>query len=478
MNKEKNLSLKISERNPELAIISRAIASSDNLVRKVDSLVKENRKLKQKYRSLSQSAVRVKQLYEEERDMCLKTLNKNTELKNKITGLIDQNLELEHSRINMHLTHSQAIAELEMKYHQEIKKTNTVLKELVFLCKDWTEVDHKSKGALRQAIDLLDKRGVEVNTIKLDKQKKKVKGRQKKGGDAMNISYETCGRIFEEVNLFKPDRFVYTRESFTKVEPPNKTEIGIQVEPTPKKMLISTATNTEIKLYFDKSTTYTSSTTNKSISTECLIKKVDVGTVFPDLTALSIANIFEEMIIETPRLLSPVPESTIAISQSTQTMPITSETKEPCAIALVSNGMKTRTISTNTKLKNVRQPFNDCFKPQIVTYDVKEEEFENQVNTLTLTSEQEINPQLTQLWRILGKLLIQLIGNEEICNSNATFSAGKKRQQIQKLIEASSCPQQDLGKEFHYVSKDNRTESNNIEKNNFEKDGNVFFNFM
>lgn len=469
MNKGKNVSLKISERNPELAIISRAIASSDNLVRKVDSLVKENRKLKQKYRSLSQSAVRVKQLYEEERDMCLKTLNKNTELKNNITALVDQNLELEHSRINMHLTHSQAIAELEMKYHQEIKKTNTVLKELVFLCKDWTEVDHKSKGALRQAIDLLDKRGVEVNTIKLDKQKKKIKGRQKKGGDAMNISYEPCGRIFEEINLFERDRFVYTSESLTKVEPPNKTEIGIQVEP--KK--ISTATNTEKTLYFDKSTTYTSSTTNKSISTECLIKKVDVGTIFPDFTALSIANIFEEMIIETPRLLSPVPESAIVISQSTQTMPITSETKEPCAIALVSNGMKTRTKSTNTKLKNVRKPFNDCFKPQ--TCDVKEEEFENQVNTLTLTSEQEINPQLTQLWRILGKLLFQLIGNGEICNSNATFSAGKRWQQIQKLIEARSCPQQDWEKKFHYVSEDNRTESSNIEKNNSEKYGNVFF---
>lgn len=474
MNKEKNLSLKISEQNPELAIISRAIASSDKLVRKVDSLVKENRKLKQKYRSLSQSAVRVKQLYEEERDMCLKTISKNTELKNKITGLIDQNLELEHSRINMDFTHSQAIAALEMRYHQEIKKTNTVLKELVFLCKDWTEVDHKSKGALRQAIELLNKRGVEVNTIQLDKQKKKIKGRHKKGGEAMDISYEKCGRIFEEANLFKPDRFVYTRESFTKVEPPNKAEIGIQVEPSPKKMFISTATNTEIKLYFDKSTTYTSSTTNKSISTECLIKKVDVGTVFPDLTALSIENIFEEMIIETPRLLSPVPESTITISQSTQTMPISSKTKVPCAIALVSNGME----STNTKLKNVRKPFNDCFKPQIITYDVKEEEYENQLNTLTLTSEQEINSQLTQLWRILGKLFFQLIGNGEIFYSNATFSAEKRWQQIQKLIEAISCPQQDLGKEFHNVFKDNRTELNNIERNNFEKGGKVFFKFM
>lgn len=490
-NEEILVPFKMSGQNPELVILSQAIATSDDLVRKVQSLVQENRKLKQKYRSLSQSAVQVKHLYEQERDMCLKVKSQNTELKNKIAGLMGRNSQLDHSLINMQLTHSQAIAELEMKNNQETTKSNNILKDLIFQCKDWTEGDAKFKGAIRQAIDLLDKRGVDVEKLILTRPRSRRKGRQKKDEDSMSVSSETCSSIFEDIET---NQFPDTSDSLMAVSFSDKTEIKIRVQPTiADKVFISTETNTETKTYCDKSTTYISSTTTRGVSTEGFIKTFDVGTIFPEPTTLSIKEIFKEMIIDMPRLLSPLPEDVLAISWATQTIPVATETRGvSCQIDSVPNPIKTRTVSTHTRLKNIRKPIGYCESPPKVCHNIKKEAFENQFETLVATSEHEINPQLTQLWIILGKLLFGLIGNGQIFNnSTTTASLGQTWQQIQEiseLIEARTLQRQELREAYlrQHVSKGIRIEeSNEGGKNSFEREvdddqGKFFFihNFM
>lgn len=480
-NEEIRVPFKMSGRNPELPILSQAIANSDDLVRKVQTLALENRKLKQKYRSLSQSAVQVKQLYEQERDVCVRVRSQNTELKNKISGLIGRNSELEHSRINMQLTHSQAMAELEMKNCQEATKSNNILKDLVFQCKDWAEGDVKFKGTLRQAIDLLDKRGVDVEKLILTRPRSRRKGRQKKDDDSMSvISSETCSTIFEEIEpIHLPD----TTEPFMEeAKICEETQIEVQVESPPEKIFVTTGTNTETKTYCDKSTTYISSMTTRGVSTECFIKKVDVGTTFPEPVTLSIEEILREMMIETPRMLSPIPDDTPAISQATQTISFTTESKSvSCDINSVTKPVKTRTVTTHTRLKNIRKPIGYLASTSKVCCNIKKEVFENQFEATIATSEQEINPQLTQLWIVLGKLLFGLIGNGQIFNnSTATASLGQTWQQIQdisELIEARTLQQQELRKAYlrQHVSEGIRTETNGIGKNSFERGKNFIF---
>lgn len=466
-NKDVGLPFKMYGKNLELAILSQAIVNSDDLVQKVNSLVQENRRLKQKYKSLSHSAVQVKQLYEQERDMCLKTRSQNTELKNKIAGLIARNKELDHFRINMQLTHAQAIAELEMKNHQESIMSNNILKELVFQCKLWSEGDPKLKGVLRQAIDLLDKKGVDVDKFKLDKSKGRSKGRQKKDDELMNIQPVVCSTDFEKI---EPVQFLDMQESLMKVKVFDKTDIGAQIEQKTEKDFCSIATNTEKKTYCDKSTAYTCSTITRGVSTENFIKKIDVGTNFPDLTTLSIADILKEMIIETPLLLSPISDAASTISQPTQTMSIISN--QPDFSSKILNRIKTRTKSTYTRLKNIRKPIDYCLSPQNVSKNIKIEALENKFDTLNVTSEQDINPHLTQLWIILGKLLFGLIGNGQIFNnSTATVNVGKtwqKIQEISELIEGRSSQHQEFKKAYNNVVKGIETRSNCTNKKSFE----------
>ncbi|XP_063697803.1 uncharacterized protein LOC134828746 [Culicoides brevitarsis] len=369
----------------ELAVLSHAIANTDELLQKIQALHHENRKLKQKYRSLSQSAVQVKQLYEQERDMVYKIMCQNTEIKNKIANLTRINSELEHSRINMQLTHSQAIAETELKNVNEVKVLNTILKDLVIQCKDWSEGDTKFKSALRQAVDMLEQKGVCIEKSKLIK-----KSRQKSGDNFYTFDCDT-DMDGDETNIVKS---LEKKQNLTCV----KSEIP--------KAYLSVETNTEIKSFCDKSTTYTSSTTTRGVSTDCLVKKVDVGTTFPEIQTKNVSDIFREMIIDIPRLLSPISDKILTVDQSTHVEQIPFE-------------------GTSKSVENISTQTDNNYSK--INMENTSNEFLGKLS----------GAHLSQLWISLGQLLFDLIQDGKICKNSGENEERAWRQvkELSNLIE-------------------------------------------
>lgn len=434
MDEEIFVPFKAAGSSSELSLIANSIANTDELVRRIQLLTEENQKLKLKYKSLNQSAKQVKDLYEQERTTGLELNSKHKQLSALISDLRERNRRLEHVQVNMKLTHEQAIAEVEAKVKLEHDKCNHVFKELVLQCQE-LDTDFKFKLILKQAVDVLINRGVEINKERFYSKNRRRK-RKKHNGSSTNGSICSGSDSFDPeessfdafpdnvsvisvIDEIKP-KSMDTESELSTEQRKTFNSIAINTEPCIEKTLISVETNTEIKTFTDKSTSYTNSTTTRGTST--FVETVNVSTNFPEVHLLpNITDILNEMIFDMPPLLEPIDDLPLKTrsSQTDKTLQQSPQSKR-----------KTRSYGVNTILENIRRPLdynNDTTFDRIK----KEDPF----GVLSTIQSDNLNPQLTCLWALLGQMIFRVIGNGQVFEPTLSSNVEQTWEQIRELQE-------------------------------------------
>lgn len=239
------------------ALIAGQIAKTNILVKQIKSLSNENIMLKEKMKQLKESAKQVKILYE---NKCKENLSVNKSLLEKeaqLNLLRKKNSDLEHSQINSQLAHTQLIAELE------------------------TKTCHCTSAKAMKNID----------TIALE--------------DCLKLFISFTKRI--ESNSLEVPSFISTKHNISLSSDSDDLDIGKQKEISEIEDL-STVKPLEISLDKNKECQENSQSTqpldekphSETQDTDATEQKLDIN--------LEINSIFQEMIFEIPRLLSPLQE--------------------------------------------------------------------------------------------------------------------------------------------------------------------------
>lgn len=180
MEDEFYIPLKNTSTATQYSLIASQIANTDELVSKIRDQAAEVVKLKVKMRSLKDSAMHVKGLYEikccENKQLELKI----NELQDNIQFYKMQCFELEHTKVNSELSYKQAFAEFENKYTSNAEYCVDIVQELIGKCKDslkLTPMDTELSSTLDKILSTLTNYKQNFNStekLALGKRKKKA----------------------------------------------------------------------------------------------------------------------------------------------------------------------------------------------------------------------------------------------------------------------------------------------------------------
>lgn len=407
---------KVSSANMEslnLNILSNRIKDNDFCVKELNREKDENIKLKQDLLSMKESAMQMKELYELELKKNQDFFNIRNGLESEINSFKQKISQIEDERINAIELNKQTIAGLE----DEINSSKSKKK-------------NKSLNVYKQFLnlgDILHENGLLVGSVKkrfthfLDFFKDE-------GLDVakyQNMPKSPKKKIIQtriEVSPMTPKRRIALRKDSKSDQSTQSPEVSIKYF-TPSKNTTPTKTVSSGIQTSDQSSMTYFSTTTRGTSTSTFIQKVDVCTMFPEVLPISFEEIFTETIVRLP-LLSPIDEI-LCLAKEMET-----QTGEQIIIK------EMKDAETITNLSNIRKKIDYCKKripsPNSFMFEnLKKESISPSVSMNNLDSFTEpfaLNPQLANLWSLLGHSIFSIIGNGRIADHDKIL-------QIHKAIE-------------------------------------------
>lgn len=300
MHEETDLLQDICSNNASQVLLLRQLASSDDLIQKIIILQEDNSRIKRKMRSLKESALQVKQLYDEQYKKNNYICRKFSDLDSQVSLLKKRNIELEHSRINDQLVYSQAIAEIEAKLGTDNEQLMLMLKAMITFNK--TQASPVANPIYREYIKTMsnflhsknDNLSIE-NQLLLELKRK----RRRKEGNAVHIIHHCNDTTLESNNVYRNDSKLYFKDSeylkkagnhSDESEPDinystkQKMDAEVQVDLFPNLQCYSLNENIQFSI----------SNSVFGTNNEAKNKPIDL--------------IFQEMIFDVPKLLSPICE--------------------------------------------------------------------------------------------------------------------------------------------------------------------------
>lgn len=420
---------KISTVNMEslnLNILSNRIKDNDFCVKELNREKDENLKLKQDLLSMKESAMQMKELYELELKKNQDFFNIRNGLELEVNSFKQQIAQIEDERINTIELNKQTIAGLE----DEINSSKSKKK-------------NKSLSVYKQFLnfgDILHENGLLVGSVK----KRFIHFFDFFKDEGLDVSkYQNMPKspkkkIIQtkiEVSPMTPKRRIALRKDSKSDQSTQSPEIQIKYF-TPSKNTTPTKTVSSGVQTSDQSSMTYFSTTTRGTSTSTFIQKVDVCTMFPEVLPISFEEIFTETIVRLP-LLSPIDEILcLAKEMETQT-----------GEQIINREMKD--AETITNLSNIRKKIDYCKKRIPSPHSFMFENFKkesispsNSMNNLdSFTEPFALNPQLANLWSLLGHSIFSIIGNGRIADHDKIL-------QIHKAIE-NEARKEDSNKNSH-----------------------------
>lgn len=397
-----------------LNILSNRIKDNDYCVKELNRERGENLRIKQDLLSMKESAMQMKELYELELKKNEDFFNIQNELNSEVNSLKKQMSQIEDERINAIELNKQTIAGLEgeisSRKSKKKDKSSSVYKQFL----NFGDILHENgllvgsvKKRFNHFLDFFKEEGLDV--VKYENMPKSPKN--KIVPSKVELSPMTPKRRIALRKDAKSDQSTQSPEIPIKYFTPSKNV-------TPTKTTVSSGIQTS-----DQSSMTYFSTTTRGTSTSTFIQKVDVCTMFPEVLPISFEEIFTETIVRLP-LLSPINEILcLAKEMETQT-----------GEQIIRKEMKD--AETITTLSNIRKKIDYCKKrissPHSFMYEnLKKESISpsNSMNNLdTFTEPFALNPQLANLWSLLGHSIFSIIGNGRIADHDKIL-------QIHKAIE-------------------------------------------
>lgn len=420
---------KVSSVNMEslnLNILSNRIKDNDFCVKELNREKDENIKLKQDLLSMKESAMQMKELYELELKKNQDFFNIRNGLELEVNSFKQKIAQIEDERINAIELNKQTIAGLE----DEINS-----------CK--SKKKNKSLSVYKQFLnfgDILHENGLLVGSVK----KRFTHFFDFFKDEGLDISkYQNMPKspkkkIIQtkiELSPMTPKRRIALRKDSKSDQSTQSPEIQIKYF-TPSKNTTPTKTVSSGVQTSDQSSMTYFSTTTRGTSTSTFIQKVDVCTMFPEVLPISFEEIFTETIVRLP-LLSPIDEILcLAKEMETQTGEL-----------IINKEMKD--AETITNLSNIRKKIDYCKKRIPSPHSFMFENFKkesispsNSMNNLdSFTEPFALNPQLANLWSLLGHSIFSIIGNGRIADHDKIL-------QIHKAIE-NEARKEDSNKNSH-----------------------------
>lgn len=420
---------KVSSTNMEslnLNILSNRIKDNDFCVKELNREKDENIKLKQDLLSMKESAMQMKELYELELKKNQDFFNIRNGLESEVNSFKQKIAQIEDERINAIELNKQTIAGLE----DEINSSKSKKK-------------NKSLSVFKQFLnfgDILHENGLLVGSVKkrfthfLDFFKDEGLDVEK----YQNMPKSPKKKIIQtkiEVSPMTPKRRIALRKDSKSDQSTQSPEIPIKYF-TPSKNTTPTKTVSSGVQTSDQSSMTYFSTTTRGTSTSTFIQKVDVCTMFPEVLPISFEEIFTETIVRLP-LLSPIDEI-LCLAKEMET-----QTGEQMIIK------EMKDAETITNLSNIRKKIDYCKKripsPHSFMFEnLKKESISpsNSMNNLdSFTEPFALNPQLANLWSLLGHSIFSIIGNGRIADHDKIL-------QIHKAIE-NEARKEDSNKNSH-----------------------------
>uniref|UniRef100_A0A1Q3F0M5 Putative actin cytoskeleton-regulatory complex protein pan1 n=1 Tax=Culex tarsalis TaxID=7177 RepID=A0A1Q3F0M5_CULTA len=377
----------------DLNVIANTLASADALIRQIKAQQEENGALKEKITSLRSSALQIKQLYEAELGKNRGTADRERDYIRQVGELEARTRDAENARVNAELREKETVAELERKLEASQER-----------------YDGLAGDALRNAVLLAESGLLPVDQQPRLRELRSYWQTQVQNGVTLP---EDIAAILAKKKLSRKKRRsdVESRDQATMTCGPTVTSTAVNTtaEPLPAPV--------PAKTFADKATMYSSSTVTRSTCTSAFIRRVDVGVNYPEVVPKSIDEILRECVIEMPSLLSPILDNLPPVQKQS----IETQTDEPATVTVTAT-TSTTSVGTNTTLRNIRRRLDYVRKTENLAagFTIKKEETispASSIQNLPAAASAEVNPQLTQIWALLGETMFRLLGNGRLFDS-------------------------------------------------------------
>lgn len=438
----------------DMTLLSSRITSVDSLLRKINDQQDEIGKMKKQMQSFNESAQRINQSYQQERELVASFERKIAEQSEHIKQLDEQLDERNNEIINTSLLHAQTEADLE---HRLDASETDLVRICQFSLAQWNLlVEHQLTNPqlfvhYKRTIELLDQRSIPYRQPPPKCKKKK------------------CRTIETQTQSAKR---------------------GSSPSPPPLPSIASKSVSDKSTMHFQ--TTATRGTNTVAPEPVCTST---IGTMFPE--PISIEDIFRLTICKMPKMVSPIADWPTETCGTQTDLPL-----ETTDAAFSSSRLRQRSVAvechdagTMTRLQNVRKriTYNQNVKRNLMQQTlaanrlcaIKKEEKESPMGSMSNllvasalsdrlaglnggtgdsgggvghipTAMSQINPQLMGLWQLLGDTIFGLVGSGRVFDQNSPSMdlINAKLNEIRKVVLT---PTQDI--------EDNQAHGNN---SNFE----------
>lgn len=355
-----------------MELLLSSITNTDTLIRSYKETCSENNQLKKNLQSITESSVRITNLYQMEKEQCGQLAADKERLEAKLKQMQAKMSELTHRQLNEESIHKQSIAELE----EQVKNvTEHKHSDYIDLCKQFV-VQGNTLHEHGLASPQLRKKHRQV--IELLKQR---------------------GEKFEETKGAPVKRPTGTEAKTTNCSIATMTETVMSPPATGVRVC-------------DKATMHRMSTATRSTCTSVFIKKMDASTSTDSLNSLDqnvhVRNIFKT-IIPHPPLLSPI---------KSMAAPTRKPYRNQCTMTPLQNVCKEIGYSHSTRPMNAIG-MTEHFASPVRTKEECTDAFASRSSLLSSLSTQRINPELALVWQILGDTIFTMVGNGRIFNDDS-----------------------------------------------------------
>lgn len=441
----------------DISVLASTITKTDQLINKIKEQSTENVNLKHKLQSLNESAIQITNVYTMEKEKCTQLEHKNQLMSKRIETLEEQLLVLQNKIVNDAGIHQQIVADFERRLDDQSQYLN--------LCKSFI-----AQGNILMANNL--------TTSPLSRQYNIIKKYLKDHGEYVEDATAVSRRKkivipkTSTTSTMTDDNFVVTANVLIE-----------QPAPPPSPSTSKEIVHLPQKTFADKCIMHMPSTATRGTTTKVFIQTQDIGTNFPE--PISLEQIFKQTICDVPELIPEINDfkwpkcDAVTQTETTNNEDVAIVADDDVVQSVVLEKPITKCIGTITGIKNVRRKINYTrrIKENLLRncnelYTIKKEEdspmgsltnlaypsmdnnnlqpsssvsvndISNPIVTNTTimpTGGLSLNPQLSELWQILGQTIFSIVGTGRIFDQSSNLHLiDENLSQIRSVLNAQN----------------------------------------
>uniref|UniRef100_A0A182LT71 Small RNA 2'-O-methyltransferase n=1 Tax=Anopheles culicifacies TaxID=139723 RepID=A0A182LT71_9DIPT len=430
----------------ELNVIASTLASTDKLVRLNKQQKEDNDVLREKIKSLRESALQIKNLYEAE---VAKVARAETQLASYVSQckqLEERCLEADSDKINADLILMERLAENDRQHEENERRYQLFITDLIrYFSLPGDSTESGKKRELKQHLAVADALKLPDDVKAFIQQAPYHRSKRRKGRTkSATMKDQECQTSIKEMRN--------SSNNTDEVQPirPEVRDCGTDaLEETPlpqepKEQPIS-------KTFCDKATMHSMSTITRATCTSVFIKRVDVGVNFPEVTHKSVDEILRECVPLPPLLLTPISDILpMYESVSTQTDPPGSSVEKAPLV----------TCGTITNLKNIRKRIDyrgveggvSSYQQQYTSMaeqlfgKIKQEDYPSSSGFGFDTHDTfgSMHPHLSTIWRLLGESIFMLMNSGRRFDNQCYNMLNEQLATIRDMLEADGRRESEL----------------------------------